>query len=299
MSAPGQSQSTTTVPEYRAAVLGSPIEHSLSPVLHSAGYAAAGLDGWHYERIECTAEQLPEIVGHADVSYRGFSVTMPGKFAALEFADEVTERARAIGSANTLVRETRDGSSIWRADNTDCEGISGALNELVGEKELGHVLLIGSGGTARPALWALTQRGVDKVTVLNRSDRSDELLPLLENTGVEAEFINFERDLRDLALGVDAIISTVPAKVLETRYAELGHAPVLDVIYNPWPTPLATCAASNGHLTVGGLVMLACQSYSQFEQFTGVDAPREEMREALFRHVGWVSPTGVTRQNRR
>lgn len=299
MSAPGQSQSTTTVPEYRAAVLGSPIEHSLSPVLHSAGYAAAGLDGWHYERIECTAEQLPEIVGNADASYRGFSVTMPGKFAALEFADEVTERARAIGSANTLVRETRDGSSIWRADNTDCEGISGALNELVGEKELGHVLLIGSGGTARPALWALTQRGVDKVTVLNRSDRSDELLPLLENTGVEAEFINFERDLRDLALGVDAIISTVPAKVLETRYAELGHAPVLDVIYNPWPTPLATCAASNGHLTVGGLVMLACQSYSQFEQFTGVDAPREEMREALFRHVGWVSPTGVTRQNRR
>lgn len=134
MSAPGQSQSTTTVPEYCAAVLGSPIEHSLSPVLHSAGYAAAGLDGWHYERIECTAEQLPEIVGNADASYRGFSVTMPGKFAALEFADEVTERARAIGSANTLVRETRDGSSIWRADNTDCEGISGALNELVGEK---------------------------------------------------------------------------------------------------------------------------------------------------------------------
>lgn len=301
MSAPEADQQATPSPEstYRAAVLGSPIEHSLSPVLHSAGYAAAGLDGWNYERIECTAEQLPEIVGHADASYRGFSVTMPGKFAALEFADEVTERARAIGSANTLVRETRDGSSIWRADNTDCEGISGALNELVGEKELGHVLLIGSGGTARPALWALTQRGVDKVTVLNRSDRSQELLPLLENTGVEAEFINFERDLRDLALSVDAIISTVPAKVLETRYAELGHAPVLDVIYNPWPTPLATCAASNGHLTVGGLVMLACQSYSQFEQFTGVDAPREEMREALFRHVGWVSPTGVTRQNRR
>lgn len=73
--------------------------------------------------------------------------------------------------------------------------------------------------------------------MLNRSDRSDELLPLLENTGVEAEFINFERDLRDLALGVDAIISTVPAKVLETRYAELGHAPVLDVIYNPLANP--------------------------------------------------------------
>ncbi|KAA8745013.1 shikimate dehydrogenase [Corynebacterium tuscaniense] len=285
--------------EHRAAVLGSPIAHSLSSVLHSAGYAAAGLDGWEYERIECSAEQLPDIVGNADESYRGFSVTMPGKFAALAFADEVTDRARTIGSANTLVREFRGGSTFWRADNTDCEGISGALNELVGpEKKLGHVLLIGSGGTARPALWALVQRGVDKVTVLNRSDRSEELAPLLEGTGVETDFINFERDLRDLALSVDAIISTVPAKVLETRFAELGHAPVLDVIYDPWPTPLATCAASNGHMTVGGLVMLACQAYSQFEQFTGVDAPREEMREALFRHVGWVSPTGVTRQNR-
>ena len=101
-----------TVINHRAAVLGSPIAHSLSPVLHSAGYEAAGLDGWEYERIECTAEQLPDIVGNADESYRGFSVTMPGKFAALEFADEVTDRARAIGSANTLVRETRDGKDL-------------------------------------------------------------------------------------------------------------------------------------------------------------------------------------------
>ena len=291
--------------QYRAAVLGSPIEHSLSPVLHSAGYEAAGLEGWSYERIECTAEQLPEIVGSAAETYRGFSVTMPGKFAALDFADEVTERARAIGSANTLVRvDNADAvgsttSSIWRADNTDCEGIAGALDELVGkERQLGHVLVIGGGGTARPALWALANRGVEKITVLNRSDRSAEIMPLLESFKVEADFIDFNRDLEELAMEVDAIISTVPADALETRVVELGHAPLLDVIYNPWPTPLATRCASNGHLTVGGLVMLACQSYSQFEQFTNTPAPREEMREALFRHVGWVSPTGVTRMHR-
>ena len=278
---------------HRAAVLGSPIAHSLSPVLHTAGYEAAGLTGWEYSRIECVAEDLPRVVGEADPSFCGFSVTMPCKFAALEFADEATQRAVEIGSANTLTRI--DGR--WRADNTDCEGIAGALDELVGKQTaIGHALVIGGGGTARPALWSLAERGAEKVTVLNRSDRSDELLPLLR--GVEADFIDFNRDLEPLAMSVDLIISTVPPAALEGREKELGHAPLLDVIYNPWPTPLATRAASNGHLTVGGLVMLACQSYSQFEQFTGVPAPREEMREALFRHVGWVAPTGVTRKNR-
>lgn len=284
---------STAINSGKAAVLGQPVDHSLSPVLHNAGYAAAGLSGWSYERIECDGEQLPDLVGNSADEFKGFSVTMPGKFAALEFADTVTERARAIGSANTLVR---DGNG-WRADNTDCEGISGALDELVGKQTaIGHALVIGGGGTARPALWSLAQRGVDKVTVLNRSDRSAELLPLLD--GVETEFVDFERDLEPLALSVDMMISTVPSAALAGREKELGHAPLLDVIYNPWPTPLATRAASNGHLAVGGLVMLACQSYSQFEQFTGVEAPREAMREALFRHVGWVAPTGVTRQNR-
>ena len=277
----------------KAAVLGSPVEHSLSPILHGAGYEAAELEGWSYERIECDADQLPGIVGGAGEEYRGFSVTMPGKFAALQFADDVSERAQAIGSANTLVRV--DGG--WHADNTDCEGIAGALDELVGKRTaIGHALVIGGGGTARPALWSLAERGAEKVTVLNRSDRSAELLPLLG--GVETDFVDFERDLEPLAMSVDLMISTVPSAALKGREKELGHAPLLDVIYNPWPTPLATRAASNGHLTVGGLVMLACQSYSQFEQFTGAPAPREEMREALFRHVGWVAPTGVTRKNR-
>lgn len=280
---------------FKAAVLGSPIEHSLSPVLHGAGYAAAGLTGWTYERIECTAEQLPGIVGGAAEEYRGFSVTMPGKFAALDFADEATERAKAIGSANTLVRleDAQAGPGRWRADNTDCEGIAGALDQLIGNAEIGHALVIGGGGTARPVLWALAARGVDKLTVLNRTNRADELGPLLG--GTQAQFLDFERDLEPVAMDADLIVSTVPAHVIEPRVRELGHAPVLDVIYDPWPTPLATQAASNGHLTVGGLTMLACQSYSQFEQFTGVAAPRADMQEALMRHVGWISPTGVKR----
>lgn len=263
---------------HRAAVLGSPIVHSLSPVLHHAGYEAAGLEDWAYERIECTADQLPAIVGGAAPEFRGFSVTMPAKFAALQFATEATERARTIGSANTLVRTT-DG---WRADNTDCEGITAALRELLGDGKASRALVVGAGGTARPALWALKQQGVSEIVVLNRSDRSAEIAELVD--GVATRFVDFSEDLFQLAVWADVIISTVPAAAVEPYAVQLGHAPVLDVIYNPWPTPLAVRAAANGYRTVGGLTMLAGQSYAQFEQFTGVAAPRTAMRAALFAH---------------
>ncbi|ESV63992.1 shikimate dehydrogenase substrate binding domain protein [Mycobacteroides abscessus MAB_091912_2446] len=86
-----------------------------------AAYRELGLTGWTYERIECTAEQLPDVVGGAGPEWVGFSVTMPGKFAALRFASTATDRARSIGAANTLVR-SGDG---WHADNTDVDGVSG------------------------------------------------------------------------------------------------------------------------------------------------------------------------------
>ena len=261
----------------RAAVLGRPIEHSLSPVLHNAGYEAAGLAGWGYTRFETTAEGLPDLVEKSDPDFVGFSVTMPGKFAALRLADSVSDRAQLIGSANTLVRRA-DG---WFADNTDTVGVCGALAELLGDEPVRHTLLIGAGGTARPALWGLAERGVKKVTVLNRSDRSAELLPLAQNLGLELSFVNFDGDLSALARTVDVIVSTVPAAAVEDYVFTIAHAPVLDVIYDPWPTPLTMCAAANGYKTVGGHVMLAHQAFSQFEQFTGVAAPREEMLKAL------------------
>lgn len=261
----------------RAAVLGSPIEHSLSPVLHNAGYEAAGLSGWDYTRFEVTAESLPEVVGASAPEFAGFSVTMPGKFAALRFADITSDRAQLIGSANTLVRKAEG----WFADNTDTEGVRGALAELLGDSPAHHALLIGAGGTARPALWALAQRGITTVTVLNRSDRSAELQPLAQKLGLELSFTGFSGDLTAISRAADVIVSTVPAAALEDYVFDIAHAPVLDVIYDPWPTPLTTCAAANGYKSVGGHVMLAYQAFGQFEQFTGVAAPREEMLEAL------------------
>lgn len=264
---------------HRAAVLGMPIEHSRSPVMHNAGYEALGLHHWEYTRIETDASGLAGVVTGADDSFAGFSVTMPGKFAALDIADTASERARLIGAANTLVR-TDTG---WHADNTDVDGVTGALTELFGDDLSGvsRALLIGSGGTARPALWALADAGITEVTVLNRTDRSGELADLTTHRGISATYVDYSADLFGLSTAVDVIVSTVPSAALAGHEPDLGHAPVLDVIYDPWPTPLTVRAASNGYPTAGGHVMLAHQAYPQFEMFTGEKAPYAQMWSAL------------------
>lgn len=269
---------------HRAAVLGLPIEHSRSPILHNSGYRALGLDQWEYGRFECEGEQLAALVGAVDGSYRGFSVTMPAKFAALKFADEVTERARAIGAANTLVR-TDNG---WRADNTDVDGIKGALSELLDGQELvdKHAVVIGGGGTARPAIWALLEAGVAHIAVVNRSDRSAELAPLFDEKPTVLEFIGFDGDIAAAVSQAAVVISTVPSAGIVGLEKTIAQAPVLDVIYDPWPTPLVQAARVAGFPAVGGHVMLAYQSFGQFEQFTGHEAPRESMRAALEESLG-------------
>lgn len=259
---------------HRAAVLGKPIEHSLSPVLHNAGYAALGLTHWDYGRIECDAADLPRVVAGADDAYVGFSVTMPGKFAALQFADAATERARAIGSANTLVRT----ASGWRADNTDCEGVAGAFAEL-GVSAREHAIVVGGGGTARPALWALAQLGFRNITVLNRSDKTAELQPLVPGVGFALRPLSAASAAQ--VAGADVVVSTVPSAAIQGMEDELAAQPVLDVIYDPWPTPLVRAAHRRGVPAVGGHVMLAHQAFCQFEQFTGHAAPREAMLKAL------------------
>ncbi|MCV7103195.1 shikimate dehydrogenase, partial [Mycobacterium palustre] len=146
----------------KAAVLGSPVAHSRSPQLHLAAYRALGLRGWTYERIECGAAELPGVVGGFGPEWVGVSVTAPGKFAALRFADERTERAELVGSANTLVR-TPGG---WRADNTDVDGVAGAVGPMIGAS--GWALVCGSGGTAPAAVAASRWWRATGVTVVAR-----------------------------------------------------------------------------------------------------------------------------------
>lgn len=265
----------------KAAVLGSPIEHSKSPLLHAAAYDALGLRGWTYERIECTGEQLPALVESLGPEWVGLSVTMPGKIAALEFASERTARAVTVGSANTLVRI--DGG--WRADCTDVDGVSGALIAGgAGDLSGAAAVVVGAGGTARPALVALADLGVESVTVVARDGgRASGAIECGRSAGLRVEFASFDDPrLAEICRECAVLVSTVPAPAAAPYALALGNAPlVLDAIYDPWPTPLAHAVQAAGGTVIGGLAMLLNQAFSQVEQFTGKPAPREVMAAAL------------------
>jgi shikimate dehydrogenase len=258
----------------RAAVLGSPIAHSRSPQLHLAAYRALGLTAWSYERIECTADELPSLVGGFGPEWVGVSVTMPGKFAALAFADERTIRAELVGSANTLLHT----DSGWRADNTDVDGVMGALGHVTARR----AAVLGSGGTAPAAVVGLTELGFAHISVVARSrDKAAPLILLGERLGVDVRWVELGTSVAD----VDVVVSTLPADVAARHVDTLAGAPVLlDAIYDPWPTPLAVAVQAAGGRVVSGLDMLLHQAFTQVELFTGRPAPKEAMRAALERH---------------
>ncbi|MET7752413.1 shikimate dehydrogenase [Micromonospora sp. NPDC005367] len=263
----------------RTAVLGKPIAHSLSPVIHNAGYAAAGLAGWSYTRIECSESELPGLVAGLGLEWAGLSVTMPGKEAALAVADAASPVAVAVGAANTLVRRP-DGS--WYADNTDVTGMVEVLTG-AGVRPGATVTVLGAGGTARAALAAAARLDAREVTVVaRREDAVDELRPVADAVGVPMLGAGWAE--ATACLHAEVVISTVPKGVADP-FADAAawrpEAVFFDALYDPWPTPLAAAAAAAGCRVVSGLDLLLAQAIGQFEQFTGVPAPRAAMAVAL------------------
>jgi shikimate dehydrogenase len=250
----------------------------MSPALHSAGYAACGLDDWAYERIECDAEALPALVAGSGPEWAGFSVTMPGKAAAAAMADRRSARVEALGVANTLVR--RDGG--WLAENTDVDGIIGALRAS-GAPAINRVLILGGGGTTSAVIAALLELGVGDVVIAGRRPQSTAgAVALGRSLGVSTRPIGWELDLVGPAAdAADLVVSTVPEGAADPFAERLRAVPVLfDVIYHPWPTPLAASGVP-GRVTVTGLDMLLHQAFRQFELITGATAPKEAMRLGL------------------
>ncbi|SDN70321.1 shikimate dehydrogenase [Allokutzneria albata] len=274
----------------KAAILGSPVEHSLSPVLHRAAFEALGLTGWTYERIECSEDALPGLVGGLGPEWAGLSVTMPGKRAALTLASRVTPRARMAGAANTLV--PIDGG--WQADSTDVDGVVGALRAAAGFTiAAGPAVILGAGGTTQAALVGLAELGVRQVRLVVRDPaRAVEALACAERLRLAVTVVNWaDADPAKLVDGCSVLISTVPTAAVEPWVTELAEAPsVLDVIYHPWPTPLAAAAEKAGNPVATGLDMLLHQAFGQSELFTGRPAPREAMRSALREATGYVLP---------
>ncbi|MCY1650472.1 shikimate dehydrogenase [Mesorhizobium sp. B2-3-3] len=261
----------------RAAVLGSPIAHSLSPVLHRAAYTELGLDHWSYDRFEVDEAGLPGFVEGLDPTWAGLSLTMPLKRAIMPMLDGISDTAASVEAVNTVVL-TEDGRRL--GDNTDIPGMVAALRER-GVEKVGTAAVLGAGATASSALAALAEICTGPVTAYVRSEaRADEMRGWGRRLGVDVRVADWAE--ADEALRAPLVIATTPAGTTDALAGAVPSAPgtLFDVLYDPWPTALASRWAATGAGVVGGLDLLVHQAVLQVEQMTGLDAPLAVMRAA-------------------
>lgn len=280
----------------RAAVLGHPVAHSLSPVLHRAAYASLGLDEWHYGLHDVDEHELAGFVAGLDASWAGLSLTMPLKRVALQVADVVQPLAEVTGAVNTLVFQT-GGLSVGA--NTDVHGLVAALREAqpvgigVGER-LTRGVIIGGGATAASALAAFGELGLHRPVVLVRNlGRAGAVIRAAAAMGVEPSFRKLASDAaHDALASAEVVISTVPPAAsadLAAVVAPMVLTPtqrLLDVVYAGWPTPLGQAWRAAGGSVSPGYLMLLHQACEQVRLMTGRPAPQQAMRAALTDAIG-------------
>ena len=262
----------------RAAVLGKPIAHSLSPVLHRAAYEELGLTDWLYDRFELDEAALPGFVEGLGPEWAGLSVTMPLKRAIIPLLDEISETAASVEAVNTVVC-TEDGRRV--GDNTDIPGMVAALRER-GIEQVDSAAILGAGATASSALAALARICTGEVVAYVRSEaRAAEMRQWGERLDVELRTADWA-DAAE-ALRAPLVIATTPAGATDTLAHAVPERPTVlfDVLYDPWPTELAARWSMTGGAVVGGLDLLVHQAVLQVEQMTGLGpAPVEAMRKA-------------------
>lgn len=294
--------------------MGHPIAHSLSPVLHAAAHAALGLDDWRYSAVDVTDRQLPAVMAALGPEWGGLSLTMPLKHAVIPLLCDLSPLAAAVGAVNTVLpapgpRPDPGEPGRWRGENTDVHGVVAALREALdgsmtrdGDAVVAPprtAAVLGGGATAAAALAALRELGVAVPVVHVRSPlRAAAVADVADRLGMEVDVAPWERAHR--ATAADVVVSTVPAGGADALAASLGRpgmgpggpggggrgagrglGVLLDVVYDPWPTALATAWAARGGTVVGGATMLLHQAGEQVRLMTGRPAPLDAMRAAL------------------
>jgi shikimate dehydrogenase len=250
----------------RAAVLGSPIAHSLSPVLHRAAYGELGLDNWSYGRFDVDEAGLPGFFKDLGPEWAGLSLTMPLKRAVIPLLDEISETAASVDAVNTVVF-TEDGRRV--GDNTDIPGMVAALHEH-GIEQVDSAAILGAGATASSALAALSRICTGEVVAYVRSEaRAAEMRQWGERLDVEVR----TADWADAAEGLRAplVFATTPAGTTDALASAVPERPatLFDVLYDPWPTTLAARWSAYGGAVVSGLDLLVHQAVLQVEAMTG------------------------------
>jgi shikimate dehydrogenase len=258
----------------RLGVLGWPVAHSRSPAIHNAALREVGLSGWRYQLLPVPAELLDETVRALPAAgFRGVNVTIPHKQAALGLADEATVRARAIGAANTLVF---DPDGTIQAENTDAPALIDALPSAIAGVT---ALVLGAGGSARAAIWALRDAGAREVRVWNRTpQRARRLAEELGATAVEhaapADLL-----VNCTSVGLDGCTATFESLPVSAELLS-RYGCVVDLVYSGGGTELVRAARARAVPAVDGLQLLVGQGALSFELFTGRPAPVAQMRAA-------------------
>ena len=269
-----------------AAVIGSPIEHSLSPVIHRAAWAQLGVDGWEYRRLEQDADSLPRFIGGLGGDCAGLSVTMPCKQAVMPLLDVIDPLASAVGAVNTVV----PSSGVLAGFNTDVTGIASAIRRACSQADRAlptSAVVLGARATASSALAALGELGIVTSTVAaRRFGGPGSVVAASSRLGVSIDQVLWsDRDavLRAIS-GADLVISTLPAGVADpiAEHMTVRQGQVLlDVVYSPRDTALRSAFERNGGIVAEGTDMLIFQAAAQVQLMTGRAPKTDVMRGAL------------------
>lgn len=269
-----------------AAVIGSPIEHSLSPVIHRAAWAQLGIDGWEYHRLEQDADSLPGFIGGLGADCVGLSVTMPCKQAVMPLLDVIDPLASAVGAVNTVV----PSSGVLAGFNTDVTGIASAVRRacsMAGRSAPSSALVLGARATASSTLAALGELGITSSTVAaRRFGGPGSVVAAASRLGVTIEQVLWSdaEAVDRAARSADLVISTLPAAAadpLAERLRVREGQILLDVVYSPRDTALRRAFESAGGVVAEGTDMLVFQAGAQVQLMTGRSPDTGVMREAL------------------
>lgn len=285
-----------------AAVIGSPIEHSLSPVIHRAAWAQLGIDGWEYRRLEQDADSLPRFIGGLGGDCAGLSVTMPCKQAVMPLLDAIDPLASAVGAVNTVV----PSSGVLAGFNTDVTGIASAIRRACSQANRAlptSAVVLGARATASSALAALGELGIVTSTVAaRRFGGPGSVVAASSRLGVSIDQVLWsDRDavLRAVS-GADLVISTLPAGVgdpLAEQMSVREGQVLLDVVYSPRETALRSAFERKGGIVAEGTDMLVFQAAAQVQLMTGRSPKTDVMRGALEEELArraWASGGGAS-----
>ena len=269
-----------------AAVIGSPIRHSLSPVIHRAAWVQLGIDGWEYRRLERDGDSLPGLIAGLSDDCAGLSVTMPCKQAIMALLDVIDPLARAVGAVNTVV----PSSGVLAGFNTDVTGISSAVRRACSMANVPlprSALVLGARATASSALAGLGELGITASTVAaRRFGGPGSVVAGASRLGVSIEQVLWS-DIEAVdraAHGVDLIISTLPASAADPLAERLNVREgqiLLDVVYAPRQTALRSTFEKAGGIVAEGTDMLVYQAAAQVQLMTGRSPDTGVMRDAL------------------